>query len=130
MKIKSFLLLVMLLSSFLGAAQNAPVSSFQVKGIVLDSLTKEGEPYATIKVVRKSKPDQALKMFVTNLQGKFSEKIAGTGEFIITITSVGRKSIIKPFTVNSGDKSVDLGTLYIADAAHARPLLGSAPFQK
>lgn len=118
MKIKSFLLLVMLLSSFLGAAQNAPVSSFQVKGIVLDSLTKEGEPYATIKVVRKSKPDQALKMFVTNLQGKFSEKIAGTGEFIITITSVGRKSIIKPFTVNSGDKSVDLGTLYIADAAH------------
>ncbi len=118
MKIKSFLLLVMLLSSFPGAAQNVPVSSFQIKGIVLDSLTKEGEPYATIKVVKKNNPTQPVKMFVTNLQGKFSEKIAGTGEFVMTITSVGRGAIVKPFTVNTGDKTIDVGTLYIVDAAH------------
>ena len=51
-----------------------PNSSFQIKGILLDSLTKEGEPYATIKIVKKEAPEHALKMLVTDMKGHFQEK--------------------------------------------------------
>lgn len=40
-------------------------SSFTVKGIIVDSVSKEGEPYATISITRKDKPDKAVKMGVT-----------------------------------------------------------------
>ncbi len=119
MKIKICLfLLAILLFTHSGIAQNASTSTFQVKGVVLDSLTKEGEPYATIKVAKKEKPDITVKMFVTNLQGKFNEKIPITGNFVITISAVGRKTIVKAFTSNIGDKTIDLGTIYITDASH------------
>lgn len=45
MKIKCSLLLIMLVVSSLVAAQNA-APTFQIKGVLLDSLTQEGEPYA------------------------------------------------------------------------------------
>ena len=50
MRIKWTVLLWMLMISGLVAAQNTANTSFQVKGILLDSLTQEGEPYATIKI--------------------------------------------------------------------------------
>ena len=53
MRIKWTVLLWMLMISGLLAAQNTANTSFQVKGILLDSLTREGEPYATIKIVKK-----------------------------------------------------------------------------
>lgn len=43
MKIKCSLLLIMLVVSSLVAAQNA-APTFQIKGVLLDSLTQEGEP--------------------------------------------------------------------------------------
>ena len=68
---------------------------FPVKGILLDSLTQEGEPYATIKIVKKEAPAKALKMLVTDMKGQFQEKVPGTGNFVMTITSVGRTPIVK-----------------------------------
>lgn len=118
MKIKWIALLGILMISGLATAQNTTNSSFQLKGILLDSLTQEGEPYATIKVVKKEAPARAIKMMVTDMKGKFQEKIPGTGNFIMTITSVGRSSIVKNFSVKAGEKMVDFGNLYITDASN------------
>ena len=112
------MLLCMLLISVLAAAQNTANTSFQVKGILLDSLTLEGEPYATIKIVKKETPAKALKMLVTDMKGRFQEKVPGTGSFVMTVTSVGRAPIVKDFTVEAGEKLVDFGTLYIVDASN------------
>ena len=117
MKIKCSLLLIMLVVSSLVAAQNA-APTFQVKGVLLDSLTLEGEPYATIKIVKKEAPAHALKMLVTDMKGKFQEKVPGTGNFVMTISSIGRNTIVKDFTVKAGEKLVDFGTLYITDASN------------
>lgn len=117
MKIKCSLLLIMLVVSSLVAAQNA-APTFQIKGVLLDSLTQEGEPYATIKIVKKEAPANALKMLVTDMKGKFQEKVPGTGNFVMTISSIGRNTIVKDFTVKAGEKLVDFGTLYIADASN------------
>lgn len=117
MKIKCPLLLIMLVISSLVAAQNA-APPFQIKGVLLDSLTQEGEPYATIKIVKKEAPAHALKMLVTDMKGKFQEKVPGTGDFVMTISSIGRNTIVKDFTVKAGEKIVDFGTLYITDASN------------
>lgn len=117
MKIKCPLLLIMLVISSLVAAQNA-APPFQIKGVLLDSLTQEGEPYATIKIVKKEAPAHALKMLVTDMKGKFQEKIPGTGDFVMTISSIGRNTIVKDFTVKAGEKIVDFGTLYVTDASN------------
>lgn len=53
MKIKWILLLGMLILSGLAVAQNTASPTFQVKGILLDSLTQESEPYATIKIAKR-----------------------------------------------------------------------------
>ena len=39
-----------------GAAMAQTGGSFRVKGVVLDSLTLEGEPYATVKIAKKNNP--------------------------------------------------------------------------
>lgn len=117
MKIKCSFLLIMLVVSSLVAAQNA-APTFQIKGVLLDSLTQEGEPYATIKIVKKEAPANALKMLVTDMKGKFQEKVPGTGNFVMTISSIGRNTIVKDFTVKAGEKLVDFGTLYITDASN------------
>ncbi|MDE5710425.1 TonB-dependent receptor [Bacteroides sp.] len=118
MRTKWMVLLWMLMVSGLAMAQNTATSSFQIKGVLLDSLTNEGEPYATIKVVKKEAPAKALKMLVTNMKGQFQEKVPGTGNFVLTITSVGRTPIVKEFSVKAGEKLVDFGTLYITDASN------------
>ena len=118
MRIKWVMLLAVLWISVCATAQNTTNTSFQIKGVLLDSLTQEGEPYATIKIVKKEAPARALKMLVTDTNGKFQEKISGKGNFIMTISSVGRNSIVKNFTVKPGEKVVDFGTLYISDASN------------
>lgn len=111
-------LLGMLLISGLAVAQKSTNTTFQVRGVLLDSLTHDGEPYATIKVVKKENPEKAVKMFVTAADGKFQEKINGRGNFVITLSSVGRKPVIRDFTVQRSGQVVDLGTLYITDAVN------------
>lgn len=118
MKLKTLVLLWILLVSGLAAAQNSAVSTFQLKGILLDSLTQEGEPYATIRVARKSAPGKPVKMLVSGLDGRFKENMKGTGNFVLTITSVGRNPIVKNFSVKAGQKLVDFGTLYVTDASN------------
>lgn len=118
MRTKWTVLLWMLMISGLVAAQNTANTSFQVKGILLDSLTQEGEPYATIKIVKKEAPAKALKMLVTDMKGQFQEKVPDTGNFVMTITSVGRTPIVKDFSVKAGENLVDFGTLYIVDASN------------
>lgn len=118
MRIKWILLLGMLILSGLAVAQNTANPTFQVKGVLLDSLTQESEPYATIKIAKKHAPAQAVKMLVTDMKGKFQEKVPGTGDFVMTISSVGRNNIVKNFSVKTGGQLVDFGTLYITDASN------------
>jgi len=115
MKILSVIMLMLLALPFSVSGQTAS-DNFIVKGYVVDSITKEGEPYATIGIARKDMPQKAVKRAVTNVKGEFKENVKGKGDFIITISSVGRESITRSFTVAAGQKTVDLDTLYICDA--------------
>lgn len=113
-----FLSLVALLlcTSFVQAQKKAlQQKETIIKGVYVDSLTQEGEPYATIRVFRKSKRKNPVKLAVTNQNGKFQEKLKGKGEFTIVISSIGKKAIEKTFTVLSSDKVKNLGTFLTTD---------------
>ena len=117
MKARLLALLCMFFVTSMAVAQNT-TGTFQVTGVLIDSLTQEGEPYATIRIAKWDKPDKPVKMLVSDMQGKFKENVSGRGKFVMTITSVGRNPIVRDFEVTSGKKVVDLGILYVTDASN------------
>lgn len=113
------LLFFMCTLSLSGWAQNSATPSFTVKGVLLDSLTQEGEPYATIKITKKNAPDQTLKMAVTGANGKFQEKLnVPAGDYVLTISSIGKSTVVKEFTLGPSNKVVDLGTMLSSEATN------------
>ena len=111
------LILFVFATSVAGWAQKSTAPSYTVKGVLIDSLTQEGEPYATIKIAKKNAPDKAVKMAVTGANGKFQEKLnVAAGNYIITISSIGKAPIVKEFTLKPSVKEVDLGTMISSES--------------
>ena len=97
-------------------AQAQTKSNWGVKGVLLDSLTNEGEPYATIRIVQEKKTEP-VKLAVTDLDGKFNVDLPQTGNFAIHITSIGKKTVSRNFSVTDRQPLVDLGKLYTSEAS-------------
>lgn len=90
-------------------------AQFSVKGILVDSLTHESEPYATIRITLDKSPEKPVRMNVTDDKGKFQEKLPQTGKYTLQITSVGKRTVIRHFTITDSKRVADLGTLYTGD---------------
>lgn len=85
-----------------------------LRGVLLDSLTHEGEPFATIRITNKHKPDNPVAMTVTDMDGRFEQSLTGKGDFTILFSSVGKSNVNVPFTLK-GDSVVNLDTLFISE---------------
>lgn len=112
---KRMLCILLCLSATIVYAQKQS-GTYSVKGILADSLTNEGEPYATIRIVLKNNPSKPVKMNVTDGKGRFKESLSTAGEYVVTFSSVGKTTVSKSFSVSDGKKSVDLGTILISEA--------------
>lgn len=86
-----------------------------ISGELLDSLTHEGEPYATVRVYKGRKTDKPIAMSVTGIDGKFSQAITGQGEYTISFSSMGRKEIVRSLKLSSAGGQIQLGTLLVQD---------------
>lgn len=86
-----------------------------MKGILVDSLTHESEPYATIRITLDKSPEKPVRMNVTDAKGKFQEKLPQTGNYTLQITSVGKRTVVRRFTITNNQRVADLGTLYTCD---------------
>ena len=82
----SILLLVTLLLGW--QASQAQVAEVQVSGLVADSLTQTGVPYATIEFASLSNSEQRGGI-VTDAEGLFSQWLSTPGSYRLTIRSVG-----------------------------------------
>ena len=117
MKHRLLLLILFVFAISVAGWAQSTAPSYTVKGVLIDSLTQEGEPYATIKIAKKNAPDKAVKMAVTGANGKFQEKLnVAAGNYIITISSIGKAPIVKEFTLKPSVKEVDLGTMISSEA--------------
>ena len=86
-----------------------------ISGVLLDSLTHEGEPYATIRVYKGKKSETPVAMSVTAEDGKFSQKVTGQGNYLISFTSMGRKEIVRRVQLTETGGIIDLGNLLVQD---------------
>ena len=59
----AFIVLFSLLTGLV-QAQTKQAGVYSVKGVLLDSLTNESEPYATIRIFRKDSPKEPVKLAV------------------------------------------------------------------
>lgn len=90
-------------------------ATFTVKGIVADSLTKEPEMYATMRIARTSSPDKAVSMAATGKDGSFNVKLKEPGDYTLTVNAIGRTPIVRRFTLSADKPNADFATLYISD---------------
>jgi outer membrane receptor protein involved in Fe transport len=115
---KYLILLLLMLTQAHVAVSAAGGDGFTVKGLVVDSITGEGEPYATVRVEKAGVPGEAVKMLVTKSDGSFTFSLADKGKYRLTVSSMGRADIVKDFTLEAGKPAVDLGKMPIHDAAN------------
>ena len=107
---KAILFIVLLVASLSAGAQKTTI-----KGVLVDSITHVGEPYATVKIFKgKVVGVTPLAIGATDLKGKFVQSVSGKGQFLLFISAVGRKNVVR--VLNVGNTSVlNLDTLYITD---------------
>lgn len=89
---------------------------FTVKAFVADSLTMEPEPYATVRITEQADTGRLLKMALADKNGLLNERVSGEGMMRITVSSMGRKDVVRDFAAGDGDKVVDLGTILMTHA--------------
>ena len=112
-----FSLLLLLVAGIpLSANAQKSQSSYSVKGVLVDSLTHDGEPYATIRIALSEEPTKPVRLAVTSDNGKFNEKLNQPGNYIISFSSVGKNTVQRTFTLSETTKAKDLGTILISEA--------------
>ena len=108
---KLFLSLAVILMATTAAAQTT------VKGVLVDQTLGEGEPYATVRIIKQGS-EKAAAQFLTGVDGRFSQQVSGRGKYDIVFSSVGKEDLHRPIEL-TGSGTLNLDTLYIKDSATA-----------
>ena len=108
-KVKGFLAMVCLMAWQVVGAQTTIVQAQ-----LIDSLTQETEPYATVRVYKGRNLKNAVAMSVSDIDGRINQKVTGKGLYTMTINSIGRKEVRRSFTL-SGSETIDLGIIYVVE---------------
>lgn len=88
-----------------------------VRGIVLDSLTRVGEPAAILQFYRLPDTEKAVAFTTTDEQGRFSHSFTLAGDYEMVFDNMGRKVQRRSFTVPADTEVVDLGEILAQDSA-------------
>ena len=110
------LLLLLMANIPIGANAQNSQNIYSVKGVLVDSLSNESEPYATIRIAFSDNPDKPVQLAITSDNGKFNEKLKNPGNYIITFSSVGKNTVQRNFTLSEKAPTADLGTILISEA--------------
>ena len=110
-----YLLSLLLLSALSMYAQSDKAGPFMIKGQVVDSLTSETVPYATLSIALVTNPSKPIKLLACDIDGKFEAPLNQTGNYIITMQSIGKAPGVKNFTLKEGSKTLNLGKLLMQE---------------
>lgn len=110
-----FILLCFMLSAFSAVAQTGAKGNFVIKGQVVDSLTNETVPYATLSIALQNNPQKSLLLLACDIDGNFEASLKSAGKYILSMQSIGKKPAQKKFTLSAGKTTLNLGKLYMID---------------
>ena len=108
---------IMLMMMF-GLLATTVTAQTTVKGVLMDKTLNEGEPYATVRVMKQGSSEKPVVSFLTDAEGRFSHEVAGQGKFDIVFSSIGKADLRKAMEL-TGKGTLDLDTLYIIEDATA-----------
>ena len=106
-------LLTVLLSCTVASAQKTVVT-----GIVLDSLSRQGEPAAVLQFFKSPDADKPVAFTTTDSDGRFSQLLTGEGAYTLLFSGVGRQDRRVAFVLE-GQESLDLGEILVRDDVEA-----------
>ena len=116
---KNLLILMVCLLACLGrsgwAQTGVSNGDFVVKGQVVDSLTLETVPYATLSIASASNPQKPLQLLACDIDGNFEASLKSAGKYILSMQSIGKHPAKKAFTLTRRKPVLDLGHLYMTD---------------
>lgn len=115
MKEKLLYLVLVLMMTVPLCAQNQNAADYTVKGQVVDSLSNETVPYATLSIALANAPQKAIKLLACDDDGKFTTTLKQPGTYIMSMQSLGKLPAVKRFTLSEGKKSLNLGKLFMND---------------
>lgn len=108
---------LILMLALCAKAQNTQ-HSYTITGVVADSVTHEGEPYATLTIARADSAAKPVKQALTDIKGRFSISSSGTGSYLLIVRSMGRKPMQRAYTVDATTRTIDMGTLLLQDGGN------------
>ena len=106
------LMMTFMLSAVAAVAQ---VNTYQVRGVLIDSVSGETEPYATVRIFEAKNQKKPIKVDVTDTDGSFDVKMSAAGNYRMVLSSVGKSDAVRDFTLAS-ERVVDLGKIAIGSA--------------
>ena len=109
-----FRLFAVILASSLTLSLGAQTT---IRGTVLDSLSRKAEVGAVIQFL-KAGDNQAAAYSVTDSLGRFERNFNASGDYVLLIQNMGRKTVRKDFTLD-GQKDLDFGIILVQDDAQA-----------
>lgn len=110
-------LFISLLLFSLGIAAYAQTStSIAITGQTVDSLSKEAIPFANVKIFNEQQKTMPEKVAATDEKGYFKIELKKAGAYLLSVEYIGKKSVVKSFTVENGEK-FDLGKIEMTDNA-------------
>ena len=120
MKIRVPVIILFGFISMLAYTQPAPAVHVQVKGQVVDSLTNDAVPYATVRMM--TKPERTLlRALVADNNGKFQFPIDKAGEYILSIEYPGKNPVNRDIVIEDQKKVLDLGKIWMTDNVELLP---------
>ena len=115
MRVGFFTFLYLCLFTLWAGAQTDNKSIFTIKGQVVDSLSNESVPYATLRITAVQTPDKVIKLLACDTDGKFETTLSNAGNYILSMQSIGKAPAEKRFQLPAGKSQLDLGQLYMHD---------------
>lgn len=85
--------------------------NYTVKGIVVDSISKETIPYATISISEVATPKVYIKRLAAGNNGSFEVELNKTGEYFLTFESVGFENKQLKISITTNQKKLELANV-------------------
>ena len=110
-----YLMLILFVSASVFAQTGGGSAAFTIKGQVVDSLSNESVPYATLRIASASAPQTPVKLLACDDDGKFTSTMNKPGKYVMTMESLGKVTVQKTFTLSENKKVLDFGKLFMND---------------
>jgi len=107
-------LFLFLFISFPVQSQSTGNVSYLLRGILVDSVSRESIPYVTVSLSTAEKPDIFIKRIPSGVKGDFELTLSKSGNYRLIFESVGMKKLTRTVTTVANQNTIEMGKINMA----------------